>query len=437
MKKIVYSALFLLVTALTAVTSSQSVRTFTLDEAILTAKQNNSELMIAKMNKLQADAKVSEVYSENLLPTITLNSRYTRSFKKQVIQIFGQTYTLGSDNTITHTLDATEPIPVLGTPVFSGIRIAEYYSRLQEETVKGTDTKITNDVRKAFLNALLSKQVIELNRQSISNAQENLRVVEARYKAGVALEYDFLRAKVKYETLIPALQKSENDYELSKKLLKNAIGLKNNDEIDVRGELKYDSLEIFGNTDELIRNISEKNVAVRQLKLNKLVNEELAEVDYANYMPKLYLFVQYGLQANEDDGKSIFRYRYYNALTAGIGLSWNLNLFSNSYKRDQSLIEIRKSEEQIKDTKEKLKVQSESVLLRLEDARNRIQSQLAIVDEAERGLELANVSFKSGTLNQIDVIDAELVVSQVKLAYIQAIYDYLSARADLEQLLEK
>ena len=437
MKKIVYSAFFLLMLTLTTGTSGQSVRTYTLDEAILTAKQNNSELLIARMNKLQADAKVSEVYSENLLPTITLNSRYTRSFKKQTIQIFGQNFELGSDNTITNFIDATEPIPVLGTPIFSGIKIAEYYSRLMEENVRGTETKITNDVRKAFLNALLSKQVIELNKQSISNARENLRVVEARYRAGVALEYDFLRAKVKYETMLPVLKKSENDYELSKKFLKNAIGLKSNDEIDIRGELKYDSLEVFGNTDELIRSISEKNVAIRQLKLNKLVNEQLAEVDYANYMPKLYFFAQYGLQANENDGKSIFRYRYYNSLTAGIGLSWNLNLFATSYKRDQSLIEIRKSEEQINDTKEKLKIQSQSILLRIEDARNRIQSQLEIVDEAERGLALANVSFKSGTLNQIDVIDAELVVSQVKLAYIQAIYDYLNARADLEQLLEK
>src|SRR5205085_8791657 len=159
MKRIVYSSL-LAMFILTLNSFAQNVRTFTLDEAILTAKQNNSELVIARLNKLQADAKVSEVYSENLLPTITLNSRYSHSFKKQTIQLFDQTFEIGSDNTITHTLDISEPIPVLGTPVFSGIRIAEYYSRLQEENVRGVQTKITNDVKKAFLNALLVKEVI-------------------------------------------------------------------------------------------------------------------------------------------------------------------------------------------------------------------------------------------------------------------------------------
>jgi len=81
--------------------------------------------------------------------------------------------------------------------------------------------------------------------------------------------------------------------------------------------------------------------------------------------------------------------------------------------------------------------QTQSVILKIEDAKNRIKSQEEIVNTAQRGYDLANISYKSGVLNQIDVVDAELALSQVKLAYIQAIYDYLNARSELEQLLEK
>ncbi|KXK49015.1 MAG: outer membrane efflux protein [Chlorobi bacterium OLB5] len=76
-------------------------------------------------------------------------------------------------------------------------------------------------------------------------------------------------------------------------------------------------------------------------------------------------------------------------------------------------------------------------MLRIEDARNRIKSQSELVDIAQRGYDLANISYKSGVLNQIDVVNAELGLNQVKLSYLQAIYDYLNARSDLEQLLEK
>lgn len=416
---------------------SQNVRTLTLYEAINLAKKNNPDFVIAKLDMMKADKLVSQVYSENLVPTMTLSSRYTRAFKKQTINLFGETFQLGSDNSIITSLDVTEPIPFLGTPVFSGVKIAQYYSRIQEENVNQIESKIKADVKKSFYNVLLLKEMIDLNRQSIDNAKENLRVVEARYKAGVALEYDYIRAKVKVETLIPQLTQSQNNLQIARKFLKNTIGLKDNQDIDVTGNLIYDSTEVWGSMDELISKISEKNVAVRQLKLNKLINEELEVVNYANYLPKLYLFGQYFLQANEDDGQSLAVYRFNNAVSAGIGLSWNLNIFSNGYKEDQSIIEVKKSEEQIVKTKELLKTLTESVFLKIEDAKNRIKSQEEIVSTAERGYELANISYKNGVLNQIDVVDAELALSQVKLAYIQAIYDYLIARTELEQLLEK
>ncbi|HJY62719.1 MAG TPA: TolC family protein [Ignavibacteria bacterium] len=414
-----------------------SQQKLTIGEAILLAKKNNSEYLIAKLDKFKAEKKVSEVYSENLVPTVTLSSRYIRSFKKQAISIFGQTIEIGSDNTITSTLDVSEPIPVLGTPVFTGIKIAEYYSSLQEETVIQVESKIKADVTKAFYNVLLLKEVVELNRQSIDNAQENLRVVEARFRAGVALEYDVIRARVKVETLKPQLSAAENNLQIAGKFLKNTIGLKDGGEIDVSGNLLYDSTEVWDSMDNLISGISNNNVSIRQLKLTKKINEQLADVDYANYLPKLYVFGQYSLQAYENDDKSLARYRFFNAISAGIGLSWDLNLFKNSYKEEQSIIEIKKTEERIQQVKELLKTQTESVVLRIEDAKQRVKAQKDLVMQAERGLELAIISYKNGVLNQIDVVDAELILRQVKLSYIQAIYDYLISRTDLEQLLEK
>jgi outer membrane protein TolC len=73
----------------------------------------------------------------------------------------------------------------------------------------------------------------------------------------------------------------------------------------------------------------------------------------------------------------------------------------------------------------------------MEDAKNRIIAQKETVSMAERGVELARISFQNGVINQIDVLDAELILSQVRLAYIQSVFEYLVARTELEQLLEK
>jgi outer membrane protein TolC len=420
---------------------AQNVRIVNLHEAISIAKKNNSELIIAKMDKMKADEKVSEVYAENLIPSLSLSSQYIRAIQKGYFNVsFGgmtQRFSLTSDNTIQTTISVSEPIPVLGTPVFSGIRIAELYSKLQEENVTGIEDKIEANVKKAFLNVLLLKDVIDVNEKSLATSEENLKVVESRYKTGVVTEFDYLRAKVKVETIKPNLEQAKNNLTLSKKVLKTSIGLKTDEDIDVTGKLAYDSTEVFGSVDAIIKKIAEQNVAVRQLKLNRGINEELVKVNRANFLPKIYLFGQYMVQALEDDGKPLTRYVYNNSINVGIGLSWDLNFIRNKHVEEQSLIETKKNEEQIIDVKDKLKTQAQSILLRLEDAKNRIIAQRETVLMAERGLELAIISFKSGVINQIDVLDAELTASQVRLAYLQAIYDYLTAKAELEQLLEK
>jgi len=416
---------------------AQKIRIINLEEAISTAVKNNSDLVNARLDNLKAMGLVSETYSENLVPTITLNSRYNRSFKKQVFDIFGEKIEIGTDNSITNSIDVTESIPVLGTPVFQGIRIAEYYERMSGENVKRIESDIKTDVKKAYFSVLFARQIAGVKEKSLINSQDNLKVVETKYRNGAATEFDYLRAKVRVETIKPDYDKSLNDLELSKKNLKNIMGLMLDEEIDVTGSLVYDSTEVFGNINDVISRIVEKNVLIRQLKINRQINEEIVRVDKANYLPKLYLFGQYQLTASENDGKSLFRYRYYNIINAGIGLTWDLNLFKNSYKVDQSELEVRKSDETILDTQRKLKIQTESVWLKMDDARKRIIAQHENVKLAERSYELASISFKEGMIKQIDVLDAEFMLDQVRLAYLQAIFDYLSSKSEMEGLLEK
>ena len=422
---------------------AQNSKVLKLDEAISLAKQNNSELAIARMDEMKSESKVSEVYSENLVPSLSFSGNYMRNFKLPVFKIdipalgFSGNFPIGSDNSVTGTFNVSEAIPILGTPIFSGIHIAKVYSQLQNENVKNIQAKIKSDVTKAFINVVLLKKVIEVNKQSLDDAQENLKIVEFRYRAGTATEFDYLRAKVKVETLLPTLTQSENNLNISKMMLKTTIGLKSDIEVDADGNLTYDSTEVYENTDYLVRKISNENVAIRQLNLSNQINQELTKVDRSSFLPKFYVFGQYQLQAQENDGKSLFRYFFNNAITAGLGMSWDLNFFGNSYKLEQSEIEVRKTDEQIAQVKDLLKTQSQSILVRIDDAKNRIKAMNENVALAERGLYLANTSFKSGVINQIDVLDAELSLSQVKLGLLQAIYDYHNARTELEQLLEK
>lgn len=416
--------------------SQDRVNFNSLDEAISFALKNNSDIINAKFDKLKTEESVSEVYSTSLVPTMTLNSSYSRAFKKQVFDIFGQKIEIGSDNSFSNLIEVTESIPVLGTPVFSAIRIAEYYLKNQEENILSVENDVRYNVKRAYFGVMLTKAVVEVTKMTLQNAQNNFNTVNSRYLNGVATEFDFLRAKVKLDNVKPELSKAERNLEISRKVLSDAVGFKSKEIVDVTGELMYDSTEFTGNTDQIISKIAEENVAVRQLNLGKKINQELVTVNKANYLPKLFLFGQYSIGTQENDGRSVSDYRFFNTANAGIGLTWNLNLFRNSYKVKQSELEVKKNEEQIRDLKQKLKLRSESAIIALQDAMERISTMKSTMKLAERSVELANSSYAAGVLNQIDVQDAELSLFNSRLGLVQSYYDYQIAKAELEKLLE-
>ena len=412
-------------------------KVITLQEAISLAQDNNSDLENAKLDLLIAKTQVSQAYSENLIPDIKLNSTYTRAFKKPVFNIFGQNITIGTDNTISNKITVEEPIPILGTPVFQGIRIAEYYERLNEETVNSVEASVKQEVTEAYLNVLFAKEVLEVNLESMDNASENYQVVEAQYKGGVATEFDYLRAKVNMENIAPSIDAAETNLEVSKLNLQQLMGMDETQPIEVVGKLTYDSVEVYGSTDSLVNSIVSNNVAIRQLKISQKINDELVSVQEKSYLPNLAVFGLYELTANEDDGVKLSDYRFFNTLSAGISLTWDLNLFRNSYEVEIKELQARQNYETIEDTKRKLRTQAYSVILNMNDAKKRIISQKENIMLAERSLQLANYSFKDGVATQIDVLNSELTLSQTKLNYLQAIYDYLIAKSQLEELLAK
>ena len=54
---------------------------------------------------------------------------------------------------------------------------------------------------------------------------------------------------------------------------------------------------------------------------------------------------------------------------------------------------------------------------------------------AERGYKIVTTRFLSNAATQLEVNDAQLALTQAKVNRIQAIYDYLSSAADLQQII--
>ena len=67
------------------------------------------------------------------------------------------------------------------------------------------------------------------------------------------------------------------------------------------------------------------------------------------------------------------------------------------------------------------------------EAREVLESQKAVQEEAEEALRLAEARMAAGSSTQLDVLDAQTALTQARTTRAQALHDYSVARARLQR----
>jgi len=115
-----------------------------------------------------------------------------------------------------------------------------------------------------------------------------------------------------------------------------------------------------------------------------------------------------------------------------------MNLFSGfqtNARVEAAQLDLRKTQENIAGMKSGLQTTAESVTLELRNTRQRIEAQSRTVEQADKGYRIAATRYKNGAGTLLEVNDAQLALTVATVNRLQALYQYLAASADLDQLL--
>jgi outer membrane protein TolC len=423
--------------AMSIVAFAQEPTTLTLQQAIDVALKNNRDLSSQRLSIENADAQVTEAFG-NALPSLTLNARYTRNLQKQVFYFPGsdgivKPISVGSDNALSTDLTLNQII--FNSAVFTGVGTAKTYSKISRQQLRAKTADVVLAVKRAYYTALFAKQVLQVNETLMQNASENMKNTQVLYKAGLRAEFDAIRAEVQYANQQPVVVQARDNYEMALDNLKLTLSLDDTKRIDLAESLMRPASS--GQTEpdvQTAKNILEKyNATLEALRLNTEVNKELIAINKSEYLPTVALFGTYQMQAQSDNFSGLdFQ------PTSYIGLNLSLNLF-NGYKTNakvqQAQIAYEQSRFQLDQTEDALKTQLQSILRRIDYARQRIAVSDQTIRQAERGYQIATVSYKAGTGTQLQINDADLAMAQARLNQLNAVYDYDIALAELESLL--
>jgi outer membrane protein TolC len=415
-------------------------RPLSLKEALQHALKNKSEAVKARLDDENSQNKIDEAKSR-ALPQINASGGLTYNPILQLSAVpgdlagqpgttllipFGQKWNSSAAISLSQNL--------FDKSVFTGLKAAkttqDYYRILSGLT----DEQVIEQVATQYYQVLVQRQKLVVIDSNIATATRVTNIIAGQYKNGLAKKVDLDRSRVNLSNLQAQRQQMINAVQLQENTLNFLMGMA----IETPVHIPSSTLDSIHPQLSLVNQVPD----VKKLSDYKLLKkqEELLQwqkeaTKAANY-PSLSLSGSYSYQGMGNSfpiGKtSGSGANWFDAASIGLSLKVPLfNGFSTRSKVRQNDIEIRKLQEDIKNTERSLHLTWQNAKTQLGNSiltLNNQKENVALAEEVYRNIQN---NYQQGLASLTDLLDAENSLTNAQNNYTTALLDYRLAEIQL------
>ena len=340
---------------------------------------------------------------------------------------------MGRTHSVTFGLSAQ--MPVVNFQLWESLRLTGDQVELAVEQARESRLGTVASVKQAFYGILFAKEAYKVYNSVYENAVENFRLTEMRYNAAKASELDLTRAKANVAAAIPNLYNAENSVELALWQLKAVMGVDLDRNIDIAGALEDYAGQMFSDIAEGERASLDGNSQLRQLAQQaEMLSRQIRMQQYA-YLPTLALTFSYSY-LTQSDIFNLSQWKWFPSST--IGLSLSIPIFSGGQRYHaikQTRVQADELDLQRENAERQLRIGIRQSLGTMDTAMRTYDASKEALASAEKAYDIAVKSYQLGKSTLTDLNNVELTLTQSRLAVSQAIYNFVIAKAGLEQTL--
>ena len=340
---------------------------------------------------------------------------------------------MGRTHSVTFGLSAQ--MPLVNFQLWESLRLTGDQVELAVEQARESRLGTVASVKQAFYGILFAKEAYKVYNSVYENAVENFRLTEMRYNAARASELDLTRAKANVAAAIPNLYNAENSVELALWQLKAVMGVDLDRNIDVAGTLEEYAGQMFSDIAEGEGASLDGNSQLRQLAQQaEMLSRQIRMQQYA-YLPTLALTFSYSY-LTQSDIFNLSQWKWFPSST--IGLSLSIPIFSGGQRYHaikQTRVQADELDLQRENAERQLRIGIRQSLGTMDTAMRTYDASKEALTSAEKAYDIAVKSYQLGKSTLTDLNNVELTLTQSRLAVSQAIYNFVIAKAGLEQTL--
>ena len=413
---------------------SHAQEKITLDEAINIALSESNTIKVADMTIEKTGYAQKGAYAA-LYPNISASGNYQRTLKKQkmVMEMGGDPMEIevGTNNNVTAGITAA--MPLVNAQLWQSLKLSALDVELAVEQARSSKISLVSQVKQAFYAVLLAKEAYDVYKEVYDNAQKNFEDIEKKYNVGKASEFEYLRAKVNVNNSEPELYSAENAITLAIWQLKAIMGIDLTTELDVEGKLADYTEELLASALVATDTVSfENNTSLLQLRLQDEMLSHTIKMTKFQYIPTLSASFAYNYIAmgNTFD----MSWNPYSV----VALSLNIPIFDGFSKRN-SIRQYQKTQDilrlNIEDTERNLNIALENYRDKMNTSVKRYTAAEATLEMAQKSYNISEKMYELGKATLVELNDAQLALTQAQLTISQAIYQFMTNKAAIDELM--
>ena len=449
--------------------TSETPIIITLEQALEIALSENVSVKVADM-EIERTGYAKKGSYASLFPQIDASGAYQRTIKKQVMYMDIDMSSLGGAmggggegetelpdgveipegsgegapsmadglevgrwNTWSAGLSAN--MPLVNAQLWKSLKISGLDVELAVEKARSSRLDMVTQVKNAYYSILFAKEAFDVYKDVYENAVSNFEETQKKFDAEKISEMELLRAKTTVANAIPNVYNAESSVILALWQLKAVLGVDLDLNLDVEGRLDDYAQQMFYDVHQHDSISLDRNSTMKQLAIQaEMLAETIKLQKYAN-IPSLALGFNFSMNAMTNDFNfSEYRWTPYSY----VGVSLQIPIFAGGKRYNQirqAKTQYQQVQLQTMDTERQLKIAIRQFLTTMETNMKSYYAAQDAVAAAQKGYDIAEKAYQVGRSTLIELNDAQLGLTQAKLAESQAIYNFVSAKAQLEQTL--
>lgn len=395
-----------------------------LNNCIWIALGNNPQISAAFQDILAADARIKQVWS-NFFPSFSWQTSYTHLKQLQLSDALNTNlqfnYYLAGQVTLQQMLYD-----------FGVTQNQATIRRMSYQAYKKTFESVVNDViyqtKDAYYNAQYAYENQRIAQDTVDKYQMFYNQAKAFYKSGMNPKVDVTIAETNLSNAKLKLIQANSAVSLAVAKLNNVMGVPYIEKYSVIDKLEYSPVLLsFENLIDIARE-SRPELKLAELKVEQA--NQTVKLAKKSFYPTISFETQY-----QKGGKTWWSNDGYNIGGYLIFPTINVMLIANEVKEAKYLYD--KELANAKNTQNSIYLEIQNAYLKLEEMRNQIPYTIIQVKQAKENYELSFGRYKVGEGSPTELKDAENTYEQAQLAYYNALYQYNSAKAELEKSIGK